>query len=370
MKNLNRNILVAVGILLSCWIVYYFSDIVSWIVISWILSLVGQPLTKLFKKIKIGKFQVGPSTSSILTLFCFFLFFLAFFALFAPLIISQARNLATVDYSAIAHSLEEPIANFTARLAEWGLVDQADNSPSKFLKENVIQRFSPSNVTNIFGAIIGVTGNFFISIFSIVFITFFFLKDQGLFMQGLLLITPNKYHKELNNIVKDSIRLLTRYFGGILIQVTIITLYLAVVLGIVGVPSALLIAFFAALINVIPYVGPMIGGAFGIFIAISSNLEADFYSQTLPIIFKLIGVFASMQMLDNFVVQPYIFSNSVNAHPLEIFIIILVGAKLGGIGGMVLAIPVYTIVRVIASVFLSEFRIVQQLTEGIKEKPG
>ena len=72
-------------------------------------------------------------------------------------------------------------------------------------------------------------------------------------------------------------------------------------------------------------------------------------------ILKVIGVFASMQILDGFVLQPYIFSNSVSAHPLEIFLVVVVGAKLGGITGMVVAIPAYTIIRVIASVFLKEF---------------
>lgn len=100
------------------------------------------------------------------------------------------------------------------------------------------------------------------------------------------------------------------------------------------------------------------------FITISSNLDLglDFYTEMLPLILKVIGAFAAMQMLDNFVLQPFIFSNSVLAHPLEIFIVILVGAKLSGILGMILAIPVYTVIRVIARAFLSEFKIVQKLT--------
>ena len=78
-----------------------------------------------------------------------------------------------------------------------------------------------------------------------------------------------------------------------------------------------------------------------------------------------IAVFAMMQLLDNFILQPNIFSKSVKAHPLEIFVIILIGAKLGGVMGMILAIPAYTIFRVIAKVFLSEFKIVQSITRGI-----
>ena len=134
-----------------------------------------------------------------------------------------------------------------------------------------------------------------------------------------------------------------------------------------NIQNALLIAFFAAVINVIPYIGPTIGAVFGIFIAVSSNLDAEFTTVIVPMVTKVVIVFALMQMLDNFILQPFIFSNSVMAHPLEIFIIILLGAKLGSILGMVLAIPVYTILRVIGSVFLSEFKVVQKLTERMDE---
>lgn len=370
MKKTNRNILIAIGIVLLLAIVYFFFDIVSWLIIAWILSLIGQPMMRLLKRVKIGRFSLGINVRAVLTLLSFFVIILAFIALFAPPILQQARNLASVDYGAIVHSLDKPIADFTERMANLGLIEHTDDSPSDFIRDNIIMKLSPAKITNIFGTVIGTTGNLLVSIFSIIFITFFFLKDNGLFMKGLLTIVPTKYESETKNIIASSIRMLTRYFGGILIQVTIVSIYLAVLLGILGIPSALLIAFFAALINVIPYVGPMIGGAFGIFIAISSNLDADFYTVMVPMILKVVAVFVSMQMFDNFLIQPYVYSNSVMAHPLEIFIIVLVGAKVGGIPGMVLAIPMYTICRVIASVFLSEFRIVQSLTEGLNDSVG
>jgi len=73
-----------------------------------------------------------------------------------------------------------------------------------------------------------------------------------------------------------------------------------------------------------------------------------------------------MQVMDNFILQPTIFGRSVKAHPLEIFIVVLIGAKLGGIGGMVLAIPTYTVLRVIGKVFFSEFKIVQSITKSLQ----
>ena len=199
-----------------------------------------------------------------------------------------------------------------------------------------------------------------------VFILYFFLKDQGLFVNFLVAVTPSKYGDEVRNALDRITKLLRRYFGGILLQITIITVFISVSLGLLGVKNALLIGFFAALINVIPYLGPIIGASFALFITVSSNIDLDFYTEMLPLLTKVVVVFGAMQMLDNFLLQPYIFSNSVLAHPLEIFIIILMGAQINGIVGMVLAIPFYTVLRVIARSFLNEFRIVQQITGGME----
>jgi len=80
---------------------------------------------------------------------------------------------------------------------------------------------------------------------------------------------------------------------------------------------------------------------------------------------KVASVFLIIQLLDNILFQPIIFSNSVNAHPLEIFLVISIGGTLGGIPFMILAIPGYTVLRIVAKEFLSEFKIVQDLTKRL-----
>jgi len=158
--------------------------------------------------------------------------------------------------------------------------------------------------------------------------------------------------------------------------VVIISIFVTVSLALLGFKNALLIGFFAALLNVIPYIGPILGVTFGTIITISSSIEQStgieselltksFYDGLLPQLGILVLIFAIMQMLDNFIVQPNIFSKSVKAHPLEIFLIVLAGAKIGGVLGMVIAIPMYTIFRVIAKVFLSEFKVVQRITQDL-----
>jgi len=156
-----------------------------------------------------------------------------------------------------------------------------------------------------------------IAILSVLFISFFFLKEQGLFDKILGSIVPNEYEGETVQAINESSQLLVRYFIGILSQITVITVVVSVGLTLMGINNALLIAFFAALMNVIPYVGPLFGATFGIIITISSHLDLPFYSGMLPLLVKVLIVFAIMQLLDNFVLQPTIFGRSVKAHPCD-----------------------------------------------------
>ena len=228
--------------------------------------------------------------------------------------------------------------------------------------------FQPGKIGTFFSAILSTAGNVLAGFFSIVFITFFLLRDETMLPDFLAAILPKEYEEKVRHSFSESDRMLTRYFNGLVLQVSVLTVIMWILLSILGIDNALLIAFFGAMMNLVPYVGPIIGGIFGVFITISSHLDLDFYTQMVPMIIKVLASFVGMQMLDNYFLQPYISSKSVRAHPLEIFIVILMGAKLNGIVGMVLAIPVYTVLRVIARTFWSEFRIVQTLTESLEEE--
>jgi predicted PurR-regulated permease PerM len=334
--------------------------------VAWVLSLVGSPLIRLLERVKIGKFKLGPNLSAILTILTFFLIGSGVFILFVPIVLEQAYNLVGVDYQAIAATLEEPFLQFKNWMASYG-VPVPDDSLEEAIQKAFNSGFDPTQMGDIIGTVIGAAGNIIIGLFSILFITFFFLKEKALFINALLALIPSKYEIATREAVKDIVYLLSRYFNGILLQITIITLYMSIMLTLFGIENALLIALFAAFINVIPYLGPAIGAAFGIFIVLSSNIDLDFYNEILPIIIKVAIIFTSMQLIDNFILQPFIFSNSVLAHPLEIFLVILMGASLSGITGMILAIPVYTIIRVIAREFFTQRKLVQRLTRKMNE---
>lgn len=331
--------------------------------------MIGQPMMNFFqKKVFINRIKAGANLSAVLVLIIFITVATVFVWLFVPLVVEQAAQLSNVDLNAIMKALEPPMQRVHDWLSRYG-VSQPIKSPTEQLQDTLFSKFDPTQIANFFSDLISILAGLVVDIFSILFITFFFLKEQGLFVNFLIAMAPNQYEDQIQHAVEDASQLLTRYFGGILIQITIITIVVTAGLSLLGIKNALLIGIFAALINVIPYVGPIIGALFGIFVTISSNLETDFYAELLPLIGKVAGVFAFMQLLDNFVLQPLIFSNSVLAHPLEIFIVILMGATIHGITGMVLAIPAYTVIRLVARIFLSEFRIVQKLTGSIDKLP-
>ena len=423
MKISSRNIIIGIGILLVFVLMYLFSDIVAYVLIAWILSLLGAPIMKFYGTIfKIRKFQAGPSFRAILTIFTFGLFIFFISKMLVPPVIKQAQNLAGVDYKKVIGSLKEPVQDLNKWLSKHGLpttlLEKQDTiAPPKVVEKDVIRSkvdiepivsstgdtipqtniqldihiaqdepikevkkpvssleslqkkvfsfLNPSRIPNLFGSLLSFASDLLIGILSVLFITFFFLKDQGLFVNFVKTIVPKGTENQSGAALQNITKLLSRYFGGIAIQMSIITIFISTVLGLLGVKNALLIGFFAAFINIIPFLGPLIGAAFGAIIVISSNLDAPFYTETMPLLFKVLGTFAAMQMLDNFVLQPVIFSKSVQAHPLEIFIIILVGGKIGGVIGMILAIPTYTIFRVIAKEFWSGYKIVQRITRNM-----
>ena len=362
-----RYIIGILGFVVLALIVYYFGDIVAYVLIAWVLSLLGGPMVQfLMTRLKFSKFKFGKSLAAILTMIVMFGLFFIIFSAFVPLIIEQLGNLASVSFKDLGIRLDEHFA-ITEKLRSIG-VDPSSQSAGEQIAEAAGKWFDPGKIGEYLGEFVGLAGNIVIGLFSVIFVLFFFLREQDLLLNFIRSIIPNEYEAQAAVAMEKIAHLLRRYFFAIAFQVSIITLIVGVALRLFGVENALLIGFFAALINTIPYLGPIIGASFALFVTLSSNLDLDFSTEMLPLILKIVTVFAIMQMLDNFIIQPFIFSNSVMAHPMEIFIVILVGGRIGGIAGMILAIPAYTVFRVVASVFLSEFKIVQSLTNSLNNK--
>ncbi len=346
----------------------YLQTIISYVLIAGVLSLFGRPIMNFFQKIRVGKLHLPNWLSALLTIACFLGTIALFFAAFVPLIIDQINLVISIDPNQVIQGLEDPIRRLEVFLSKYSLIDTSEKPLSETLKDQLSSLLNSANISNVFTSVFGVVNNifsYFIAAFSILFICFFFLSDKDLLYRSVFSTIPTQFEKRFDSVVNTAKELLTRYMYGILIQVTLITIYVTVAMMVLGVKNALLIGLFAGLVNIIPYVGPIIGLSFGVFVAVTTNLGLDFYTQMLPLLAKVAAVFVTMQLLDNMFLQPLIFSNSVRAHPLEIFLLILIAGTIAGIPGMILAIPAYTILRVVAKEFLSEFKVVQSLTKHI-----
>jgi predicted PurR-regulated permease PerM len=182
-----------------------------------------------------------------------------------------------------------------------------------------------------------------------------------------MLFVPSKHKEKVNQVLISSQKLLTRYFVGIGFQITGIILLITFGMTIIGVDfrSGLVIGLLAGIFNVIPYLGPIIGTLVGMTVGMATQISPDTNIELFPIMGYMLIVFIIVQVVDNVVFQPFIYSSSVHAHPLEVFLIILLSGSLAGVIGMLLAIPTYTIIRVIAKEFFSNFEIVQKITHRL-----
>lgn len=406
-------------------ILFYFSEIVSYIILAWVVSMIGAPLNKFLNKF------LGDGLSAGLTLLVFGILLLLLLRIFIPPLISQAKNLAGIDYNKVLEGLEEPLSDVKQWFNDKGIINAEDldhissigdpvtpqyytelvnvdsilhinnlgdtlstqqinlliqiDNPDKTdgedqpngnyfegMRSNIFEMFNPSQISKLLGSLVGFFGGFVVTILSVFFIAFFFLKEQGLFTKMVSFLVPNNQESQVSHAISESTTLLIRYFVGLTIQVLVITIVASIVLKLFGYKSAMLIAFCFAVFNLIPYIGPLLGNFFGVLIVLSSNVNiettgipVDFYNILLPNMIKLIVILGILQLIDNFLLQPNIFSKSVKAHPLEIFIVVLMGAKIGGVAGMVLAIPAYTVLRVLLKVFFSEFDVVKRFTSDL-----
>ncbi|NBC83299.1 MAG: AI-2E family transporter [Bacteroidetes bacterium] len=367
MNRITRYIIIAVIAAIVGFILWYFQHIVAYILISGVLSLVGRPIVDMMGQIRINQRKIALGLRALSALIILWLIFFTFFRIFIPLVANEAYALSNLDVNKAVESLEVPIDRFE-QLVNKFFVSDSSFSLEDYLTQKIISVLDISILSNFVGSLASVLGNIFVAIFAISFITFFFLKDENLFSNAILAFVPDHEVSQVKHALKSTRRLLMRYFIGIGGQITGIIILVTAGLSIVGIEfsRALVMGLIAGIMNVIPYLGPVLGTTIGLVLGIAGNLDLNFYDELVPLTIYMVLVFITVQLIDNTLFQPLIYSSSVNAHPLEIFLVIMIAASLAGIAGMILAIPTYTILRVFAKEFFSEFKIVKKLTRNIE----
>lgn len=351
-------------ILIVGFLIWRFHYLIVWVLVAAVLSFIGHPLVRFFDKLHIRKLKMPHSLSALLALAVIVLVFLGLIAVFVPLIVNQAETISKIDVNRLALNFQGPLEWIDGKLHQLGAIP-AGQTMQDFLVEKAKSVVNIGNVSSLIGNLISAAGNIFIGLFSILFIAFFFLKEENMFEKNLLLFIPEKHHDATHKVIVDSKDLLIRYFVGVFLELLCVMLLIALGLWIFGVKNALLIGFFGGIMNIIPYLGPIIGSAIGITLGITTTLASGSYNELLPVLIKLAGVFIVVNFIDNNILVPSIYSRSVKSHPLEIFLVIIIGGGLAGLLGMLLAVPVYTLLRVIAKEFFNQFRVVKKLTDSM-----
>lgn len=353
-RGIIKAIAVIAGVFLLLYFLYEIQTVIVYVAISIVIALIGSPIIRFLKRRL--KF---PNAVAVLTTMLLFLGILAgVISMFIPLIIKQGENLSLLNIEQLQINIEQLSIQVNDYFLKYN-IDILSEIKNADLFKNL------KAIPDLLNAIIGTIGSFSVGLFSVIFITFFLMKDSHIMENSLYSLVNDKSEPKLRNALASINNLLSRYFIGLVLQILTLFIMYLIILAIFGIENAIVIAFLCALLNLIPYIGPLFGGVLLLFLTMSNNLGQDFQTEILPTtIYVMIGYMVA-QFIDNNVSVPFIFSKSVKSHPLEIFLVIIIGGILFGITGMIVAVPTYTAVKVILKAFLPANKIVKLMTKDL-----
>ena len=373
-SNLERlaGYLIFLGILaivcVTCW---YFRNVLIYIILAFVVSLISQPLKHLLKKIRIRGKSMPDWILSFLSIIIVMAVLILVITQMIPVVTSIIKEASVFkDMNLLDSDINGTVNDWVVGvIPSLGTDFDAIGVLLDYLK-GVTTNFS---VTGVLGSVASVVIDLAVGIFAVVFISFFFVKDEKLFSKIVGAIVPDRLEASVTEAIGDIEHLLSRYFVGLIIEMLGVALlnFLGLwLIARIGVNYALGIAFIAGVLNVIPYVGPIIGEVLGVLLCVVLKYGAGFGLNVNIWVFALIvlAIMLTVQLIDNFVLQPLIYSTSIQATPLEIFIVMLMAGHIGGIMGMLAAIPAYTVVRVIAGRFFYDKKIVRRLMPDLEKE--
>lgn len=348
----------------ALFLVWYFSSIVVYILVSAVLAVIGRPMVRRLEGVRLRRLRISRPFAAALTLLLIWVITAVVGLLFVPLVFDKLFELSNLDFAAVMQTVETPIVRAQHYLSDLFALPNEGFSLSEALTTWVREWINFESINKFFSSIVSLLLSSVIAFFSISFITFFFLKEDGLFYAMVQAIFPERYSENITHALDSVTVLLSRYFRGILSESLLVMLAVALVMSAFGMKAsdAAFIGLLMGVMNVVPYAGPLIGGMMSVMVGIVSPIEGMSVGQTVMTIILLLLV---IKGLDDFILQPTLYSERVKAHPLEVFLVILVAGSAAGILGMLLAIPAYTVLRVFAKEFFSQFSLVRKLTQQI-----
>lgn len=369
MDKLAKYIIIAGVTAIVLFLGWYFRTVLLYIALAVVISLIGKPVVKVLTSIRIKNFHLPRWLASALTLTLIVCVCLSLFLLLAPMIGQFVHLINNMNMSSLGTHVYEPLEKINEFIVKSIPSIDPNFRIELYLFDYVRDFININTFSNIIVSLASFIADFGIAVFSVIFIAFFLLMENGLITDLLTSIVPDRLEDNVRRATKSINSLLSRYFVGISLE----SLFVATInsLGLIFIVKmdpqlAIVVGFASGILNIIPYLGPFIGDLLAILMALIYHLNNAVEMPLLIFLIIVLAIFVVTQFIDNYVFQPLIYSNSVKAHPLEIFLIILLAGQIGGVFGILIAVPLYTVLRVIASEFLSGSKFVQRITRNIR----
>lgn len=192
-----------------------------------------------------------------------------------------------------------------------------------------------------------------INIFVFLFAAFYFLKEGKGMFDKIINFIPNDYKVEVEILIRKMNAVLADYLRGQILLVILMILMLFVSLSILGVRFALILAIFSGLAEIVPIIGPIIAGAIGALVVFFSG-TTSFGLSTPQVTLIVIAIYFVTRQIQDYLLAPHVMGKLIKLHPLIIFFAVLAGGHIGGILGVILAVPVAGMLRILLEFFLDE----------------
>ena len=358
---------IIVGICAVCFLAWYFSQILICIIIAGVISIIGTPMVDLFDNIHFRRIKFPHALSTFLSLIIILAVVLGLLSFFIPLVVKETSLVASIDGQKLVDYYHPQIVWLQNILVQYGVMKEGATLES-LLRANLAHWFDLTIFSNILTSVISLAGSVFFYLFSILFLAFFFLLDAAMLPRFILMMVPLNYEDQVRRVMTRSKNVLSHYFIGLTINVLVMIASYSIALSIVGVRGALVIAFFAGIVNIIPYVGPLIAVGTGMILGVTGVVSAGLYGAIGSTMLHVFLAMIVVIILDNVVYGPVIQGKSIKVHPVEIFLVIIAAGSIGGIPAMIIAVPSYAFLRIIGEEFFSQFRIFRKPGELVSKK--
>ena len=348
-----------------CW---YFRNLIIYVVLAAVMAMLARPLFVLITRPSIKGRHVPSWLAAVLSILVILCCVLGLVTLVVPVVSSVVGDISKANIGDMAQAATVPLKSLNELIIRSFPQVGSDFRIESFALSQLNRILDVPHLSSVLGSVASAIGSIGMGLFSMIFISFFFIRSPRLFINLVTAFVPDRYEKQVIESLNEIGVLVSRYFTGLFCEVLGVALvnFLGMfIIARLGFKYSIGIAFITGIFNVIPYVGPMIGGIIGVVLALTvkyvcaASLGA---AVSFPVfVAMLVAIFVVTQMIDNYLFQPFIYSNSIKAHPLEIFLVFLAAGQMGGMLGMLVAIPAYTVARVFALKFLGNFKPVRRL---------